>query len=134
VDPWNQPYVYDPARAQLISGGSDRRPGNADDLIFPPSPRLILGDLSVSVVGVPGSGPERSLGAADVEVWLSSSAAGVRTEARMAGSGPFHAGGIHRGLHGLRAEGRASYAGVVTREVVVVRRGLTHVRLTLVQP
>lgn len=135
VDPWGRPYVYDGATPQLRSAGPDRVSGNADDLVHPPVPPPLVGDLTVTVIGLPsGGGPPEQLEPARVDVYVASSLGGVRNESAMGGPGPFSATGLHVGHHGVRAEGRGAWTGAVVRDVIQIGRGTHALRLVLEQP
>ncbi len=135
VDPWNVPFQYSSASAQITSAGADRSFGTADDLVVPASPQPTTGNLSVTVNGVPsGGGPTELLDSSRVDVFVASSTAGVRSETLLAGAGPFTSSGLHLGSHALRAVGSGSYAGATSRSVVVIRRGTAVATITLEQP
>ena len=136
VDAWNIAFQYDGATPQLTSAGPDRTFGTADDLVRPFHPLATTGDLVVTVLGLPNTGgPAEQLDATRVDVWLASSAGGVRSEALLGGGGPFAASGLHLGLHGVRAEGTGTYSGAsLVRDVVAITRGTTRATLVLEQP
>ena len=138
MDAWGTPYQY-AGTAQIVSAGSDRQFGTADDLTFPDVPPLTTGNLTITVTGVPNNGGSPCvLGEDDADVFAAASAGGVRTEARLAGpigtGGPFTGAGLHKGLHGIRVTGQADFAGAVTRDVAELIGGTTQLRVTLIQP
>jgi prepilin-type N-terminal cleavage/methylation domain-containing protein len=136
VDAWSTALQYDGASALLRSAGPDRQFATVDDLVRPFAAPNTTGSLVVTVLGVPNTGdPAEQLDAARVDVYVASSAGGVRSEQPMAGAGPFSANGLHLGLHGLRAVGAGAYAGAaVVRDVIAIHPGSTHRTLVLSQP
>ncbi len=134
VDAWSTPYRYT-GIAQVSSAGRDRTFGTGDDLIFPANAPATQGDVAVTVTGIPNSGgPPELLDSTRVTVFLTSAVNGVRSEAALAGNGPFTATGVHLGAHGVRALGIGSYAGAESRDVLTLRgRQVAHA-ITLVQP
>jgi prepilin-type N-terminal cleavage/methylation domain-containing protein len=136
VDAWSLALQYDGVTAQLRSAGPDRQFATADDLVRPFVPFGTVGNLVVTVLGVPNTGdPAEQLDASRADVFVASSVAGVRGEQLMGGGGPFSANGLHLGLHGLRVVGAGSYSGAaVVRDVVSIKRGSTHRTLVLAQP
>lgn len=138
VDAWGTAFQY-LGIAQLVSAGSDRQFGTADDLTFPDVPPVTAGNVTVSVTGVPNDGSTACvIGEDDADVFIASSAAGARVEAQLVGpigsGGPFLRSGIHKGLHGVRVAGQGDFAGASTRDVVELVGGTSQLRLTLVQP
>lgn len=135
VDPWGRPYFYDGVDARVRSRGPDRELDTPDDLAWPPYPPRLAGDLAVSVVGIPG-GDEAAvlLDSTQVEVRLAESEAGRRTERVVGGAGPFVAGDVHIGHHGVIAEGRGEYAGASVLDVVRIQPGTNSLRMALVRP
>jgi prepilin-type N-terminal cleavage/methylation domain-containing protein len=136
ADAWGLAYQYDGSTAQVTSAGPDRSFGTADDLRFPPAAAATTGSVSVSVLGLPASGPAVLLAPSDFRVWVVSSSSGSRSESEaFPATNPFGVGGLHLGLHGLRARGEAGvYGGVEDRRVVTVRRGQRAVELVLEEP
>jgi prepilin-type N-terminal cleavage/methylation domain-containing protein len=136
VDAWSLALQFDGVTAQLRSAGPDRAFATADDVVRPFVAPIIVGNLVVTVLGLPNSGdPAEQLDDSRADVYVASSVAGVRSEQLMSGSGPFNANGLHLGLHGLRAAGTGSYSGAANvRDVVSIKRGSTHHTLVLEQP
>ena len=138
IDAWGTPFRY-LGTAQLVSAGSDRQLGTADDLTYPDVPTATTGSATVSVTGVPNDGGSPCLlGEDDADVFVSSSVGGARTETQLPGpigtGGPFSAAGLHKGLHGIRVAGQAAFAGTQVRDVIEVLGSATRLRVTLVQP
>ena len=138
ADAWGMAFAYTPGVAQLTSAGADRQLGTGDDLVYPDVAPVIAGNLSVSVTGVPNDGGVSCLlGEDDADVFASSSASGVRTQARLTGpsgtGGPFNVTGLHKGFHGVRVAGQGDFAGATLRDAVEIRGGNAVLRVTLVQ-
>lgn len=137
IDAWGTPFRYVGA-PQLFSAGSDRQFDTPDDLTYPDVPPGTLGHVSIAVTGVPNNNmPPCILGEDEVDVFISSSTMGTRSEVQVSGpigtGGPFVASSLHRGLHGVRVEGNGIFAGVETRNVVELHGGAAYLQLTLVQ-
>lgn len=139
VDAWGSAFAYVAGVAQVSSAGPDRQFGTADDLLVPDAPPVAVGNVVVTLNGVPNDGgPACVLGDDDADVFVARSNAGVRVEDRVFGpvgsGGPFVGGAIHNGLHGVRVVGGGAFAGASVRDVVEVSAGSSQLRLALIQP
>jgi len=139
VDAWGMPFDYRSTQAQLTSPGPDRQLGTADDLVFPQTPPVVTGNVSVSVTGIPNDGGTACvLGEDDVDVFAGFSNSGIRQEIQLDGpvgsGGPFVSAAVHVGFHGLRLEGEGAFSGALARDVIEMRGGNAQLRVALIQP
>lgn len=137
ADSWGNPFTY-AVTAQLTSPGADRQLGTADDISLPNVPAPTVGNLVVTVLGIPNTGPPPMVldNVSGSAVAVSFSNNGVAAQRALVWNGSAFADpGVHLGAHAITASGLNAWAGATAVTVVEeVAPGTNSLTLTLVQP
>lgn len=125
-DAFGRPYTG-ASTGQVRSAGADGIPGNSDDLVYPPSPAVITGTVTVSVKTIAGGKTISDPAGYDVRLYYANGGA----EAFLTdGAGPFIFANLPMGLHALQVI-RRSGGAVVSQETTVSSGGGQSTLVTL---
>jgi hypothetical protein len=124
TDGFGRPYTIE--SGQVSSAGPDGIAGNADDIVYPPFPPTVTGDVSVSLKEMQGNKVTTDPSGYRVDLYYALN--GV--EAVVSDTGvPYTFSGVPIGLHAVRVvkTSNPKSGSIVVEDIVVVRAGSTAV-------